>query len=105
MSSDTHSAKRERAKAEGALERRVSVSSPSGLECRAALWRERAKTEEKSFGGSCPSGLNCRVAPPEHKVACFPDPAQSCLFLLQGTRLLDVKSTRLLVSPTRHKVA
>ena len=42
MSSDTHSAKRERAKAEGALERRVSVSSPSGLECRAALWRERA---------------------------------------------------------------
>ena len=37
VSSDTHSAKRERAKAEAARERRVSVSSPSGLECRAAL--------------------------------------------------------------------
>ena len=36
MSSDTHSAKRERAEAEGAQERRVSVSSPSGLKCRAA---------------------------------------------------------------------
>ena len=44
MSSGTHRAKRERAKAEGvwvlerqAQELRVSVSSPSGLKCRAAL--------------------------------------------------------------------
>ena len=37
MSSDTHSAKRERAQAEGARERRLSFSSPSGLKCRAAL--------------------------------------------------------------------
>ena len=47
MSSDTHSAKRERAKAEGAPERRVSVSSPSGLVCReahtqTAKWHVRA---------------------------------------------------------------
>ena len=37
VSSDTHSAKRERAQAEGARERRLSSSSPSGLKCRAAL--------------------------------------------------------------------
>ena len=78
---------------------------------------------------ACPSGLKCRVAPPEHKVACFPDPtqgclrskaqgcfpskaqgclmskAQGCLFPLQGTRWLEVKSTRLLVFQTRRKVA
>ena len=48
VSSDTHSAKRERAEAEGALERRVSVSSPSGTEVPSGTprsVRERARTE------------------------------------------------------------
>ena len=63
---------------------------------------------------SCsPSGLKCRVAPPEHKVACFPDPAlgcstskaQGCLFPFQGTRLLELKAQGCMFSLTRHKVA
>ena len=59
VSSDTHSAKRERAKAEGAQERRVS--SPSGLECRAAL---------PILGASAPTQNSIFFRPPTLPFPC-----------------------------------